>query len=325
LESNKPFENETLDEYIYRLGINKDEFKLTWNDISKLILDNYNKQLHRDYIRHMVSAVKSHNQVVENKEDDYVKVLIMGDIHLPYYRDDIFKEIEKHKNVDYIIFGGDLLDCESCSFWDVWGRPSVEEELVLAHEFISKVNTIINPEKTQIISILGNHENRYEKEIVRMQEKQLQKLLNPKILSMLEKGFTYYEKDKDITYKPIKNFKYHDHWWIRLFNNQIIAHPTDFSGVEGSMCVKVADYFLNEGIAEKDDIIIFSHTHKHFMGKVNRRQGLFVIENSCMCKEMNYTKKSGKLAFTPQNYGYVYLKFKDGQKVDLNDIKYIYL
>lgn len=321
----KPKNNETLKQYQYRLSENKSKYKLSWSTISELINKYYRKQYSKDYLRHDYYGMKKRNDIDIENDNEYIKVLIMNDIHLPYNRSDILKHIEKNKDVDYIIIAGDLIDCESCSFWDNWNRPSVEEELIIAHDFISKVNEIINPEKTQIISLLGNHEYRYEKEIIRMQEKQLKKLLNPKLLSMLEKGFTYYEKDKDITYKPINNFKYVDNWYTRLFNNLIVAHPTDFSGVDGKMCEKSAEYFLNEDIAERGDIIVFGHTHKFSSMKVNRRQGVFVIENGCMCQEMDYAKRSGKLRYTPQNYCYTVLKFKNNEKVRLNDIKVIHL
>jgi hypothetical protein len=158
-----------------------------------------------------------------------------------------------------------------------------------------------------------------------MQEKQLQKLLNPKLLSMLERGFTFYEHDKDITYKPIKNFKYHDNWWMKLFGNLIIAHPTDFSAVDGKIDEKIAEYFLNQHIAENDDMIVYGHTHHYSQMKVNRREGVFVLENGCLCEEMPYTKRSGKLKYNPQNYGHSLIRFKEGEKINPNDIKFIQL
>ncbi len=319
-----PRKSESIEEYQFRLSDNKEELNLSWKDISDLLLKYFDKKVSKDYIRHEYYSLKKVHKIEKDKNNDYIQCLIMNDIHIPYFRDDIFDEIEKHKDVDYIIFGGDLIDCESCSYWAKWNHPSVNDELVMAHEFISRINTIIDPEKTKIICIRGNHEYRYTRMIMEMHEKQLQKMLNPNLLSMLEKGFTVYERDKDITYKSISNFQYIDNWQTRLFDNLIVAHPTDFSNVEGNMCMKVADYFLNEHIAEKDDVIVFGHTHKHMSGFINRRQGVYVVENSCMCKEQDYAN-TGKLKFTPQNYGYVKIKFKENEKININDIQNIYL
>lgn len=320
----KPNKDETLEQYKYRLYTQKSEYGLTWKDISDLILKYFDKKYSKDGLRHEAYGSQMKVKVETQESDGYVKVLIMNDLHIPYQRPDVFDEIEKHKNVDYIIFGGDLVDCKSCSFFDDFYKPGVEQELAIVHEFISKVNTIIDPSKTKIITIRGNHEYRYTRDIMRMQEKQIQKLLNPNMLSMLQDGFTVYEKSKNIVYKPIENFKYVDNFYIKLFDNLIVAHPLDFSVVDGKIDEKVADYFLNEHIAEKDDVIIYGHTHKFSTMNVNRRQGVYVIENSCLCIPQEYSKM-GKLSFTPQNYGYTYLQFKEGQKIDLNDIKIVHL
>lgn len=58
--------------------------------------------------------------------------------------------------------------------------------------------------------------------------------------------------------------------------------------------------------------------------KVNRRQGVFVVENGCLCKEMSYAN-TGKLGFTPCNYGYTYLEFEKDKKIDINNIRFIHL
>ncbi len=52
----------------------------------------------------------------------------MNDIHLPYQRDDVLDEIRKHKNIDYLILAGDIIDCESCSSFDVMDRPTVDQK-----------------------------------------------------------------------------------------------------------------------------------------------------------------------------------------------------
>lgn len=324
----KKKELETNFEWKLRLCLAKlnKEIKQEWDEIVEVLgLD-----CSGDHLRKTAYGMKECTQYFSNvKEQEvidngYIKCLVMNDLHIPYQREDILNEIEKYRNVDYIILGGDIIDCESCSSYDVLDRPSVEEELVAAHDFLCKINEIVNPQKTKIIAIRGNHEYRYSKEIIKMQQKQLQKMLNPNLLSMLSTGFTYYEKNKDITYKGISNFEYINDWKIKLFDNLIVAHPTDFSGIDGKMCEKVSEHFLNRKMVEPDDVIIFGHTHKHSSMKVNRRQGVYVIENSCLCKPMEYAD-TGKLGYNPQNYGYTYLKFREGEKIDINNIKITHL
>ena len=317
--------NETDFEYKVRLCIAKlnKEIDLDWIEIVDLLgLD-----CSSDHLRKLSYGYKEFEEHIVTKslsKSDKVKVLVMNDIHLPHQREDIFDELRKNKNIDYLIFAGDLIDCESCSSFDVMDRPSVDEELVVAHEFINKINKIIDSNKTQIICIRGNHEERYTRDIIRMQKKQLQRMLNPNLLKMIQDGFTVYNKGKRHKYDPISNFKYIDDWKVKLFDNLIICHPKDFSGVDGKMCEKVSEHFLNRHMAELDDVIIFGHTHKHSRMNVNRRQGIYVIENSCMCKPHDYAD-TGKLGYNPQNYGYTYLEFEKGKKIDINDIKCVVL
>lgn len=318
-------ENESFQEYKIRVcnaKLNK-ELDKSWEEIVEMLgLD-----CSADHLRKVSYGLKEfldYDNERKLRNNDKIKVLIMNDIHLPYQREDVLDEIRKHKNIDYLILAGDIIDCESCSSFDVIDRPTVDQEIVIAHQFIKKINTIINPEKTKIICIRGNHEERYTRDIIRMQQKELQKMLNPNLLEMIQDGFTYYDKGKKFVYEGISNFEYINDWKVKLFDNLIVCHPKDFSGVDGRMCEKVSEHFLNRHMAEVDDVIVFGHTHKHSRMNVNRRQGIYVIENSCMCKTHDYAD-CGKLSFNPQNYGYTYLEFEEGKKIDINDIKCVVL
>ena len=318
-------ENESDFEYKIRLcnmKLNK-EIDYSWEELVKVLGVKCNP----DHLRKLSYGFKEFSEYINEKElarNDRIKVLIMNDLHIPYHRDDLFEVIRKHKNVDFIILGGDIIDCESCSSFDSLERPSVEQQLAMAHEVISKINKIIDPTKTKIICIKGNHEERYTRDIMKMQQKELQKMLNPNLLEMLQDGFTYYNKGKKSKYTAIENFEYIDSWYVKLFNNLVVCHPKNFSNIGGKVSEQVSEYFLNQGILEKGDVAIFGHTHKFSMLKNNRRQGIFVVENGCMCKAMEYAS-NGKLGYTPQNSCYTYLEFENGKKININDIKVTHL
>lgn len=317
--------NETNFEYKVRLcnmKLNR-ELDCSWEDLVKII----GIECHPDHLRKTSYGLKEYSDYITEKKitnNSKIKCLVMNDLHIPYHREDLFDIIRQHKNVDYIILGGDIIDCESCSSFDVLERPSVEQELAMAHNVISKINKIIDPEKTQIICCRGNHEERYTRDIIRMQQKELQKMLNPNLLEMIQDGFTYYDKGKKVKYPAINNFKYIDNWYVKLFDNLIVCHPKNFSNIGGKVSEQVSEYFLNQGILEKGDIAIFGHTHKFSMLKNNRRQGIFVVENGCMCKDMAYAS-NGKLGYTPQNTCYTYLEFEEGKKININDVKVVHL
>ena len=261
-----------------------------------------------------VKEMKTNKNVKENKKK---KVMIINDVHVPYQHDGLLDEIKKHKDMDYLVIGGDLIDCESCSSFQMLERPTLEEELVAAHEFIQEINKIINAE---IICIKGNHEERLEREICKMQNKGLQRLLDSQLLRMLEEGFKFNIGTKRKKYKAIENFKYIDKWYARLFDNLVICHPKDFSNVPAKIAEKSAEYFLNRGIIEKDDIIFIGHTHKFSQIVSTRRQDVFVVENGCSCKPMDYSDR-GNLNYGNQVNCYTIVEFEEGGKIDRNDIK----
>lgn len=261
-----------------------------------------------------VKEMKTNKKVKENKKK---KVMIINDVHVPYQHDGLLDEIRKHKDMDYLVIGGDLIDCESCSSFQMLERPTLEEELVAAHEFIQEINKIIDAE---IICIKGNHEERLEREICKMQNKGLQRLLDSQLLRMLEEGFKFSIGTKRKKYKAIENFKYIDKWYARLFDNLVICHPKDFSNVPARIAEKSAEYFLNRGVIEKDDVIFIGHTHKFSQIVSTRRQDVFVVENGCSCKTMEYADR-GNLSYGNQVNCYTIVEFEEGCKINKNDVK----
>ena len=153
-----------------------------------------------------------------------------------------------------------------------------------------------------------------------MQNKGLQRLLDSQLLRMLEEGFKFNIGTKRKQYKAIENFKYIDKWYARLFDNLVICHPKDFSNVPAKIAEKSAEYFLNRGIIEKDDIIFIGHTHKFSQIVSTRRQDVFVVENGCSCKPMDYSDR-GNLNYGNQVNCYTIVEFEEGNKINKNDIK----
>lgn len=303
-----------LKEWADYLGISKQLLNYRLNKGSE-IGAQIESIIKREVIKKMKKeAIEEKERKLENKKK---KIMIINDVHVPYQHDGLLDEIRKHKDMDYLVIGGDLIDCESCSSFQMLERPTLEEELVAAHEFIQEINKIIDAE---IICIKGNHEERLEREICKMQNKGLQRLLDSQLLRMLEEGFKFSIGTKRKKYKAIENFKYIDKWYARLFDNLVICHPKDFSNVPAKIAEKSAEYFLNRGIIEKDDVIFIGHTHKFSQIVSTRRQDVFVVENGCSCKPMDYSDR-GNLNYGNQVNCYTIVEFEEGGKIDRNDIK----
>lgn len=303
-----------LKEWANYLGISKQLLNYRLNKGSEI-----GAQIESIIKREVIKKMKK--EVIEEKErkleNKKKKIMIINDVHVPYQHEGLLNEIKKHRDIDCLVIGGDLIDCESCSSFQMLERPTLEEELVSAHEFIQEINKIINAE---IICIKGNHEERLEREICKMQNKGLQRLLDSQLLRMLEEGFKFNIGTKRKQYKAIENFKYIDKWYARLFDNLVICHPKDFSNVPAKIAEKSAEYFLNRGIIEKDDVIFIGHTHKFSQIVSTRRQDVFVIENGCSCKSMDYSDR-GNLSYGNQVNCYTIVEFEEGNKINKNDIK----
>lgn len=303
-----------LKEWADYLGISKQLLNYRLNKGSEI-----GAQIESIIKREVIKKMKK--EVIEEKErkleNKKKKIMIINDVHVPYQNEKLLDEIKKHKDIDCLVIGGDLIDCESCSSFQMLERPTLEQELVAAHEFIQEINKIINAE---IICIKGNHEERLEREICKMQNKGLQRLLDSQLLRMLEEGFKFSIGTKRKQYKAIENFKYIDKWYARLFDNLVICHPKDFSNVPAKIAEKSAEYFLNRGIIEKDDVIFIGHTHKFSQIVSTRRQDVFVVENGCSCKPMDYSDR-GNLNYGNQVNCYTIVEFEEGGKIDRNDIK----
>lgn len=309
--------NESIMDYEERLYRNQSLYGLKWDQINQLL----NIEQHPDSTRKAsYGYLRRIDQEIKSSFDK--SIMIMGDTHLPYERNDVLENISKHANeIDTLILGGDLLDCESISSFPKIRNLTLEQEIIYAHKFLKEVRKILNNGQ-KIILIRGNHEDRMKKNICKMQEKDLQKFINPEVLEMLVEGFTIYDNGKKKRFEGIENTIYIPHWFVNVDNKIIVCHPKDFSKVKGKILENTTQHFVNRN--EIFDVVVILHTHKISSGLVDRFQGKFAIECGCNCKPHDYSD-TGKLSYSPQSYGYVIIKYNNNEKLNLNNLKQYYL
>lgn len=309
--------NESFLDYEERIYKNRTRYGLDWAEVNEILsIDN-----HPDHTRKMSYGYL--RRVEQEKSNTFDRsVMIMSDIHLPFERDDVLEIIAKHSTeINTLVIAGDLLDCKSVSSFPQIKSLTLEQELVYGHKFLKEVRKILNNDQ-RIILIRGNHEERYQKEICRLHQKDMQKLINPELLDMICSGFTLYEDGKKKMYDKIEGITYIPHWYANLDEKLIVCHPKDFSRVKGKMLENVSMHFMNKG--EKFDVVVFGHTHKASTGLVDRAASVFAIENPCMCKNQSYSDV-GKLGYAPQAYGYTIVKYSEDEGVDFNNIRVYHL
>ena len=321
------YENESNIDYKKRLVYGKLIYKTIDYDYATLSEYVFERPLSEDVCRRMMYGAKEtflemdRTLKTDGKFDK--SVMIINDIHAPYERADLLDIIMKHKDeITTLVIGGDYLDCEAISSFPKINKMTMLDELIYGYNLLKKIRQILDNDQ-KIILINGNHEERLYKTICKMHEKDLQKFINPNILSMLVDGFTIYNSDgKRKKYEGIEGVTHIAHWYCNIDNKIIVAHPKDFSSVDGKMCEKTSEHFLNRH--EEFEMIVFGHTHKYSQMKVSRRQGIYVVENGCLCKAHDYAD-TGKLAYTPQDYCYTIIKYNDNNPIDYNNIKVYHL
>lgn len=311
-------DNETLSDYEERLYKNRKRYKLNWQEVTNLLELEQHEDTTRKESYGYLRRVEQEKEVVFDNS-----VMIINDLHLPFEREDVLDIISKHKEeITHLVIAGDLLDNKAISFFPKVENWTLEEEMIYAHSWLTEVRKILDKGQ-QIIMINGNHEERWLTEIKKMHQKNMQKFINPNLLEMLVEGFTLYdEDDTKRTYKGIDNTIFIPHWFVNLDNRLIVAHPKNFSQVDGKMCENTVAHFLNRG--EEFDVVIFGHTHKYSEMTVARRGGKYAVENGCLCKPADYAD-TGKLNFTPQHYCYTIIKWDDNKNIDYNNINVYHL
>ena len=235
------------------------------------------------------------------------KVMILNDIHIPYQLDDLIDRIKEYYNdeIDDIILGGDIIDCESLSTYGKKYRVQLSRELEMAEEFLNELKEEFKPDNIYYIG--GNHDKyRYERVVENLKDKDLYCLLPDSLIVEVS------ERVEGVT--PI------DHWYGKLYDNLIVCHPKNFSNVPSKTAEQCAEYFCNRGVAQKGDVIVLGHTHKFSQIIATRRNNMLVVENGCLCKDMDYAD-TGKLSYGEQINCFTILEFEEGKKINYNNIK----
>lgn len=234
--------NESLMDYEERLYRNQSRYKLSWKKINKLLKLNQ----HPDSTRK--ASYGYLRRVDQEREHGFDKsIMIINDLHLPFEREDVLEIIEKHKSeITTLVIGGDLMDCKSISKFHQIKTLTIEEELLYTYNFLKKVRKILNNNQN-IIIINGNHEERWYRDICNLQEKDMQKFINPNLIDMIVEGFTIYEDKGRKRYEGIEGITYIPHWFVNIDKKVIVCHPKNFSMVKGKMLENGAQHFVNRG------------------------------------------------------------------------------
>lgn len=243
----------------------------------------------------------------EMKQLNKKKVMILNDIHIPYQLDELVQKIRSvyTGEVDEIIFGGDIIDCESLSRFGKKRRVSLSYEIDKTIELLNEIKQEFKPNVMHYVG--GNHDkDRYERVVENLKEKDLYCFLPE---SLIEEVCS-----------RVDGLQAVDHWFGKFYDNLIVCHPKSFSNIPAKISEQCAEYFTNGGVLNRGDVVVTGHTHKFSRIIATRRNNVTVIENGCLCKPMEYADK-GQLSYGNQINCFTVIELVEGQPIDNNDIR----
>lgn len=300
------------------------DYGLNYHEISQIILQEYGFNISDDTVRyHATRKFKKQEEKTKEKDLGISRTLILSDLHIPFHREEVILEIiKKHRDkIDTIIFGGDIVDCESISKFPKEERKPLIFEMVIAYKFLKRIDRL-TPNIKKIL-IWGNHEYRFAKYLA-VTQNELSSLHSSNILNEIINGFSYYnkkEKRKYVYPKLSDNFVVVDKWYYQ-HNDMIIAHPKNYSVVNLKTSVNTLNHFIAKGF--NFNCLFIGHTHKWgHTTKYNK----WIGELGCLCESMEYSD-NGNVSYTPQDYGYALFTHINGitkinqsrlYKLDLED------
>lgn len=289
---------------------------LSYKEIGDIIFSEYGIRVTDDSVRYHAKrkhAMEAQRQVA--RVNKTTRTLVLNDIHIPFHREEVIIEIVlKHRHeIDTIIFGGDLMDCEGISSFPKEHRLPLVQEMIIAYKFLKRIDRL-TPNVKKVL-IWGNHEFRYVRHL-EQRGNDLNPLHSNNILKEVVNGFVHHDRvnRKKTKYPPLSgNFFVSDKWYIQ-HGDMVIAHPKNFSRVPLRTAGMALEHFLAKGWNFK--VVFIGHTHK--WGSASRF-GKWFGETGCLCLPMPYSDQ-GNVNYTPQDYGYLLITQVDG-RTDVNDSK----
>ena len=283
----------------------------SWAQVAKQLSEEFGAFFSYDAV---VSKVKKHwglKKPVTNS--NYTTKLIISDTHFPFHSPKLNEIIEQYKGIaDELYIGGDMLDMYACSTFVKRKDIALRYEMAVAHQHL----TLWSKWFKKIIIISGNHEERLGSFFQKRVDPAILFLIETDILQHFEKGFSFEnEIGEEIYFAPIKNLETTEDWFIEI-GDAILAHPKNFSRVDGKTGVATNEYFIKHGY--QHNAVLIGHTHQ--AAKV-MNSGKLIMEIGCCCEEQEYATR-GNINYRPQTNAITLLVQKDGI-TDLNQTNFI--
>lgn len=253
-------------------------------------------------------------QIVENYKkrfDDYFlkkpeakgiereKILVMSDLHFPFARMDLVNEILKeHADADKVVLTGDLFENHLISTFSKERHIPLQIEYAAVFAFVKKLSKMF----PQVVLIDGNHDyGRFHRELNKM-DPTVFFLMKGSPLQYVAEGYEYDQFGNDLGVCKMDNVVHAvsegHNWWVKI-GKTIFAHRLKgFNKGPMASAVKMADWFINQGISFQ--ALVCGHSHR--VGVIPYK-GKLIIDEGALCYPLEY-ETNGSCNVTPVDLGY---------------------
>jgi len=260
------------------------------------IMPYYNK--YRDIIQSEGPVPKEFevgdNQLVINLLKDRLKILHLGDLHIPFQDDEQVQiAVNRNKAADAVV-AVELSDCYSISRFNKNLSIPFEVEvdnIVRYYEYLSDTFPLI-------FVVAGNHEKRITKRFTTGVPQSLLFLVKKNMLELLA--------------RPFSNIVVLDLPIVQI-NDAIFTHAEYFSKVDLKAGVNASNFILEwKRTLGLDDYRLVVQSHTHMLGATYRFGGeVKIMESGCLCRIPDYAVVN--FYSKPQVNGYVTVVQENGQ------------
>lgn len=231
------------------------------------------------------------NHYVLDIPEKFLKILYIGDLHIPFQLDEQIEEAcDNNINADVVVTA-EVMDCYSLSRFRKNLSVPLEQEI----DWTVRYFEYLNEKFDRVIVVGGNHINRISRSFMDSVPTPLLFLVREDMLELLAKPFPHINVVNQVCFQ---------------INDTVFAHAELFSRVDLKAGMRAYDFFneWKDALGLKDfRCVVQGHTH--MMG-VGYRANMKVMEGGCLCRVPDYAIE--KFYSKPQQNGYVVIRQNNG-------------
>jgi len=256
----------------------------------------YNK--YKDIIESEIEVPKtlsiSDNQVVVELPKEKLKILHLGDLHIPFQNDEQVQVAVNRNRTANLVVAVEMSDCYSISRFNKNLSVPFEVEvdnIVRYYEYLSETFPLV-------FVVSGNHEKRINKTFTRGVPPSLLFLVKTNMMRLLA--------------RPFPNIIVFDRPIIQI-NDAVFTHAEYFSKIDLKSGINAYNFLAEwKKALDLEDYSLVVQSHTHMLGATYRQGGeLKVMESGCLCRIPDYAVIN--FYSKPQINGYVVVVQKNGK------------